>query len=147
METLRECDFLGKELADIHKAIKAKSDAAAGEFELTSTQTEVLKFLIMHQGEEINQRDIEKSLNLKNPTVTGILKRMELKGFILRRADKYDKRYKQIILTEKSMELHRTVFSSIKDIEALLVQGFSRDEIKMLKRMLEKVLNNISDSF
>ena len=32
--------------------------------------------------EEVNQRDVERGLSLKNPTVTGLLKRLEEKGYI-----------------------------------------------------------------
>ena len=36
--------------------------------------------LLFHTSkDEVSQRDVEKNLNLKNPTVTGILKRLDEK--------------------------------------------------------------------
>ena len=43
---------------------------------ITSSQCAVLDYLFHTSKEEVNQRDVEKNLNLKNPTVTGILKRL-----------------------------------------------------------------------
>lgn len=47
---------------------------------ITSSQCEVLDYLFHCDKEEVNQRDIEKALNLKNPTVTGLLQRLDEKG-------------------------------------------------------------------
>ena len=50
---------------------------------ITSSQCAVLDYLLGSSKEFMNQKDIEKALSLKNPTVTGILKRLDEKGFIL----------------------------------------------------------------
>ena len=44
---------------------------------ITASQCAVLDYLFNASIEEVTQKDIEKGLNLKNPTVTGILKRLE----------------------------------------------------------------------
>ena len=45
---------------------------------ITSSQCAVLDYLFHTNEEEVNQRDVERSLNLKNPTVTGLLKRLDV---------------------------------------------------------------------
>ena len=50
---------------------------------ITSSQCAVLDYLFHTDKEEVNQIDIEKNLNLKNPTVTGLLKRLDENGFDL----------------------------------------------------------------
>ena len=40
---------------------------------ITSSQCAVLDYLFHTSKDEVSQRDVEKNLNLKNPTVTGIL--------------------------------------------------------------------------
>lgn len=47
---------------------------------ITSSQCAVLDYLLGSSKEFMNQKDIEKALSLKNPTVTGILKRLDEKG-------------------------------------------------------------------
>ena len=46
---------------------------------ITSSQCAVLDYLFHTSKDEVSQRDVEKNLNLKNPTVTGILKRLDEK--------------------------------------------------------------------
>ena len=65
---------------------------------ITSSQCAVLDYLFHTSREEISQRDVEKALNLKNPTVTGILKRLDEKGYILCVPSTKDKRRKNIYL-------------------------------------------------
>jgi len=50
---------------------------------ITSSQCAVLDYLFHTSKDEVSQRDVEKNLNLKNPTVTGILKRLDEKGYFL----------------------------------------------------------------
>ena len=50
---------------------------------ITASQCAVLDYLFVSSKDEVTQRDIEKALSLKNPTVTGLLKRLDEKGFIL----------------------------------------------------------------
>ena len=44
---------------------------------ITASQCAVLDYLFHTREEEVNQRDIEKALSLQNPTVTGLLKRLD----------------------------------------------------------------------
>ena len=70
---------------------------------ITASQCAVLDYLLTSRKEEVNQRDIEKALCLKNPTVTGLLKRLDEKGFILVVPSTKDRRCKNVYLTEKAM--------------------------------------------
>ena len=47
---------------------------------ITASQCAVLDYLFHSREEEVNQKDIEKALSLQNPTVTGLLKRLDEKG-------------------------------------------------------------------
>ena len=47
------------------------------------------------------QKDIEEHFHISNPTVTGILNRLEQKGFIERKQSLKDKRVRTIVLTKK----------------------------------------------
>lgn len=112
---------------------------------ITSSQCAVLDYLFHTNKEEVNQRDVEKSLSLKNPTVTGILKRMEEKGFILSVPNASDKRKKNIYLTEKAYDIQRKMDADRRKLDNRLTIGLSKKEVNALSRGLEKVLYNISD--
>ncbi len=112
---------------------------------ITSSQCEVLDFLFTSSKEEVTQRDIEKGLNLKNPTVTGLLKRLDEKGFILSVPSNSDKRCKNIYLTEKAYDIQKRMEVDRKKLDKMLTLGMNKKEVEALEKMLNKVLYNIAE--
>ena len=112
---------------------------------ITASQCAVLDYLFSSRKEEVNQRDIEKALSLKNPTVTGLLKRLDEKGFILIVPSNRDKRCKIVYLTEKAYDIQRRMEADRKKIDKKLTIGMTNKEKEALQKMLGKVLYNISD--
>lgn len=112
---------------------------------ITSSQCEVLDYLFHCEKEEVNQKDIEKALNLKNPTVTGILHRLDEKGFVLVVPNGKDRRKKNVHLTEKAYDIQRRMELDRRKIDKSLTVGMTRREIQALYKMLNRVLYNVSD--
>lgn len=112
--------------------------------ELTRTQCSVLGYLNRNVNKEINPRDIEKEFNLKRPTVTGILKRLEEKEFIIMEQSEIDKRYKQVKLTYKSREIHNIMQQNLFEAENVLYKNLSEDDKKELYRILKIMMNNLA---
>ena len=112
---------------------------------ITSSQCEVLDYLFHCDKEEVNQRDIEKALNLKNPTVTGILQRLDEKGYVLIVPNAKDKRKKNVYLTEKAYDIQRRMEADRRRIDKNLTLGMTRREVQALQKMLNRVLYNVSD--
>lgn len=112
---------------------------------ITSSQCAVLDYLFHTNKEEVNQRDVERNLNLKNPTVTGILKRLDEKGYILCVPNDVDKRKKNIYLTGKAFDIQRRMESDRKKLDKRLTRGMTKKEIEAVTRGLEKMLYNIAD--
>ncbi len=112
---------------------------------ITSSQCAVLDFLFHTSKEEISQRDVEKGLNLKNPTVTGILKRLDAKGYILCVPNTEDKRKKNIYLTEKAYDIQRKMEADRKKLDKELTRGMTKREVEALRKNLEKLLYNIAE--
>lgn len=112
---------------------------------ITSSQCAVLNYLFHTNKDEVNQRDVERHLSLKNPTVTGILKRLDEKGFILCVPNASDRRKKNIYLTEKAYDIQRRMESDRKKLDKQLTRGMTKKEIASLEKALEKVLYNISE--
>ena len=112
--------------------------------ELTRTQCSVLGYLNRNVNKEINPRDIEKEFNLKRPTVTGILKRLEEKEFIIMEQSEIDKRYKQVKLTYKSREINNVMKKNLFEAENVLYKNLSEDDKKELYRILKIMMNNLA---
>lgn len=112
---------------------------------ITSSQCAVLDFLFHTNQEEVSQRDVERNLSLKNPTITGLLKRLEEKGFIFCVPNAKDKRKNNIYLTEKAFDIQRRMEADRKKLDKELTRGMSKKEIQVLIRGLEKLLYNIAE--
>ena len=110
---------------------------------ITSSQIDVLIYLHRNQEHEVNQREIEYFLHRSNPTVTGILNRLEKNGFILRQPSKKDARYKCIVSTDKAKQLHADMKQALDKKEAMLLACLSDEEREELIRLLKKLLENI----
>lgn len=112
---------------------------------ITSSQCAVLDYLFHTSKDEVSQRDVEKNLSLKNPTVTGILKRLDEKGYILCVPNTADKRKNNIYLTEKAYDIRRRMEADRRRMERELTRGMSKREVDALRKNLEKLLYNIAD--
>ena len=112
---------------------------------ITSSQCAVLDYLFHTSKEEVSQRDVEKNLNLKNPTVTGILRRLDEKGYIRCVPNAHDKRKKNIYLTEKAYDIQRRMEADRRKLDRELTRGLTKREVEALRKNLEKLLYNIAE--
>ena len=93
-----------------------------------------MNYLFHTNKDEVNQRDVERALSLKNPTVTGILKRLDEKGFVLCVPNAKDKRRKNIYLTEKAYDIQRRMELDRRKLDKQLTRGMTKREIASLPR-------------
>jgi DNA-binding MarR family transcriptional regulator len=133
---------LGILIKFIHNAIERDCNSMLKEMNLTTAQLDVLMYLLMNQEKEVNQIDIEKEFKVKNPTVTGILKRLENKGLIVRTVGEKDARRKKIMVTDKSRVMKIKVLEKGEMIENRLLAGFSDKDKEELRGFLERMLHN-----
>ena len=111
--------------------------------DLTSMQAHVLIYLYKNRNNIINQRDIERKFSLTNPTVNGILNRLENKGFIKRVISVNDARNKEIKITDKSISLITKMKKSAKNMENKMVAGIEKDELDIFYKVIKKISNNV----
>ena len=98
----------------------------------------------MHQEShrQVQQRDIERALNLTNPTVSVLLSRLEEKGFVRRIADPDDNRSRIIELTDKVEPIVQEIYEHVNSIEEMLFEGLEEAEIRALSNSLRKIALN-----
>ena len=140
-------EHVGLLIKFINGRVVTKINKNLVEFNLTGVQHEILCFIDRNEHEgDVFQKDIEKCLKLTNPTVTGIVKRLEEKEMIVRCPSSDDARYKCLHVTEKGKEVICKSFNfGSNNIEKKLVKGMSHDEVKMLKHLLYKALRNMEE--
>ena len=140
-------EHVGLLIKFINGRVVTKINKNLAEFNLTGVQHEILCFIDRNEHEgDVFQKDIEKCLKLTNPTVTGIVKRLEEKEMIVRCPSGNDARYKCLHVTEKGKEVICKSFNfGSNNIEKKLVKGMSHEEVKMLKHLLYKALRNMEE--
>lgn len=117
-------------------------------FELipTPTQMEILEYVLEHNNENIYQKDLENVLNLRRATVSGVLQTMEKNNLIERITDSIDTRTKRIILTEKSKEVFAERKKNIEDIEKIITENISKEDLEVFFKVTETMKKNIKSN-
>lgn len=138
---------IGLLLKQIYFLNQTRLNAMFAQFDLTASQTFTLihLFRMREEGRIINQRDIENELDISNPTVTGILNRLEAKGLIQRKTSTKDARMKHIRLTKKALELDKVLRKGFAENEKALVSCLNEEETKQLDEMLCRILASLSE--
>lgn len=101
---MNNTDILIK-IRKIVRSINLESKKIQKDYGVSIPQVLCLNFLKNSPGFMATQKEICTFLNLNPSTVTGIMNRLEKKGYIARLPKKDDKRKTSIILTSKSSEL------------------------------------------
>lgn len=110
-------------------------------FDLTPVQYAVLYCL--WENNKKSPKEIAERLKLENSTISGILERMEKKGLIKRMISKEDRRFIQIMLTEKGAALEEDVLAAVDKVNEEVMSVFSKEECENLKTQL-RVLAGLS---
>ena len=147
MKKLGPENHVGLLVKFLNNAITNEVNRKLTKFNLTGTQHQVLLYIHKNESKrDVFQKDLEKHLKLTNPTVTGIIKRLEEKHMIVRCSSAEDARYKCLHVTEEGHDiLHKCFHEGILSIEARLVNDMSKEEVAQFKELLYKALKNLEE--
>ena len=110
---------------------------------ISHVQAEILRYLYVNRCNTIYQSDIEKEVDIRRSTVSGILKTMEKIGLIKRIDSKKDTRKKEVTLTNLSVQRHNEMDTKVKKFEKELLNGISLEEKKMFFKVIDKLSDNL----
>ena len=98
--------------------------------------------LLAHK-DGLSQREIAEKLHIKPPTVNVTVQRLEKAGFLYREADEKDQRISRIYMTEKGKQAKESGMKKVQDNEKILLDGFSEEDLCLLRRFLDQIAENI----
>lgn len=112
---------------------------------LTKAQFDVMLFVIdnYRRNNPIKQRDIENFFHISNPTVSGLLTRLEIKNLIQRVQKREDMRIRYIVPTEEAISLADRGKELIDSLEAELIRDIPEEDIQRTEETLRKILTNL----
>jgi DNA-binding MarR family transcriptional regulator len=140
METQPATDDLTREVVDLMAGLVAlfhrEYEEAAAARSLTGAQAKVLALL--RRG-PMPMRQIAQTLSCEPSNITGIVDRLELRGFVTREADPQDRRVKLVAATEAgqgaSEELRESLNFAREPLAAL-----DEEERRTLRDLLHRML-------
>ena len=123
----------GKEITRLYKPILD---------ELDLTYTQYVSMMVIWEHRKIRLKDLGERLYLDSGTLTPLLKKLELKGYINRVIDPDDVRNLFVEVTEKGLKLRDKAL----DIPSKISCGvnLTSEEASNLYKTLYKLLNDIS---
>jgi len=122
----------------------SRMNEVAEAYDLTSTQCDILGMISHHEPGTVSPVDIERRLHLSKATVSGLMKRLELKGYIRLEVNPEDHRSKQIFTTRKADLLQLQIIQSVDATEKVMLEGITPEEINMLRRLLLLMIDNLN---
>ena len=113
------------------------------QFGVTPVQAYAMRFLAREEGREITQRDLERELRLKAPTVNGVVDRLAEKGMLVRRQSPTDGRCRLLQLTDTGREAAAAFLSAMEDTEALFRSALTDEEQRLFQELLFRIITNL----
>lgn len=139
-------EHLGFQIKTLSRLLRMSMDRRITALGLTSTQGVVLGYLCRERGRPVRSRDVEREFGFSHPTVSGLLQRLEAKGFVACEPDPDDRRCKRIRPTEKAVRLDEAVGEQIRWSEQALAAGMTPEELETLRGLLGRMIRNLSQS-
>ena len=137
--------FLFRRFRLLDQAGKQRVDQQFQEMELTAMQSYVLRYLHDRAGEVVYPKDIEQRFHLTHPTVSGLLARLEAKGFIVCTPDPDDRRCHRIALTDKGQLCQQDIQAHIDAMEQAMTSGMTDAEQAQLHDLLARLTDNLTE--
>jgi len=107
--------------------------------EVTPIQVMLLFFLQKNDGSSLTQ--ISQGLMLENPTITGLIDRLEKLGYVKRSDHPNDRRVYLVHITEKGNKVANKALPIIKKLNEQIKEGYSKGEIEDFKKVLIGAFN------
>ena len=132
----------GRSIRQLYWASDQTMTATLASMDLTASQGHILAF-IAHSSQPPCPRDMEEAFNLSHPTVSGLLARLEKKGFIRIDPDPADRRCKRVSLEARGLECMAKMDATIRASEEKLVQNFTAEEKELFADFLSRAITNL----
>lgn len=131
----------------IVRAINLESKRVEKNFGISIPQLLTLKYLKENPDYKTTMRSLREFLSLNASTVTGIVSRLEAKGFVARLPNPADKRSTPIVLTSKGDELIKKTNVSLHEKISKNLEALNDEEYGAIADSFQTIINflNIED--
>lgn len=119
------------------KEIVRKYKPILDEFDLTYTQ--YITMMVMWEKKELNVKELGEHIYLDSGTLTPVLKKLEVKGYIKRTRSKSDERNLLVELTKNGEDLKEQALKIPVQVAQCI--NLDLEDINTLRKLLNKMLD------
>ncbi|MFG4003266.1 MarR family winged helix-turn-helix transcriptional regulator [Flavobacterium aquidurense] len=109
--------------------------------ELDITYSQYLVMMVLWEKDGLTVNQVGEKLYLDSGTLTPLLKRLESKGFVIRKRKKEDERVVQVFLTDQGGNLQQKACEIPLKMQEEL--NLTNEDLLELKETVQKILNKI----
>ena len=131
-------------IKQINNAIEKYVNNLMREIDITMMQSSVLVETDMADGKERSLKWLERKFNVAQPTMLGIVKRLEQKGLVETHSCPEDERMKMVHATEAGSEKSRCGYAYMDHTEEILLRSLTSEEQNEFRRLLRKIKESLS---
>lgn len=100
-------------------------------------------FFRLWERDGITQKELHRTLDVEQATLSNTLKRMERDGLLVRKRNPKDRRQTLIELTDTGANLRRLVVTAIEDLQAVVNTRLSINDLRYFRRILAQMTDQL----
>ena len=108
------------------------------------TQLKIINYILMHENENVCQKDLELETNLKKASITGCLDSLAERDLIKRVQAADDKRKNYIVLTDKATAYKNEFYQREVDLNNWIAENISKEDLDTFFEVIRKIKENIN---
>ena len=128
-------------ISKVHQKLLTNLQKSFSESGIEVTPIQVMLLFFLQQNTGLSLTQISQGLMLENPTVTGLIDRLEKSGYVKRSDHPNDRRVYLVHLTEKGNKVAKKALPIVKKLNEQIKEGYSRAEIEDFKKVLVGAFN------
>jgi DNA-binding MarR family transcriptional regulator len=125
----------------VAERFKKEASAVFKEAGLTFSQYNVLRVLDASDDGENTVRNVNRIMLVSGANMTGITKRLEKAGFIIRKGDPNDERLKRLEITAKGSQVLKDIAEEKERNITRFLENYSTEQKEQVLAMLRQILS------
>lgn len=140
---LTDLDALTFRFEDLPRQLRRIIDDALQGHDLGRTQWRLLAYVLREEG--LTQTELARRLEVERASAGQAIDVLERKGLVARRQKDGDRRVWSIMATDKARSLVGDLRGMVDEVYAQMFAGFTPAEIETLRRLLDRIADNLKD--
>ena len=137
---------IGRKINILSHKIKRRIGKVSLEYGISSMQAKILGYIYSNsEKKDIFQKNIEEEFDIRRSSVTSVLTLMEKNNLIKRVSVSEDARLKKLTLTEKGIEVHKSVYKEIEKLETVISDTLNEDELEKFEEYVIRLISKLED--